>query len=57
MVRMYQLWKDDVRDEDGTLRILRSAGLSQMGPIQSSRDFDSSIILLVENMNTGLVLR
>lgn len=57
MVRMYQLWKDDERADKGTLRILRSAELSQMGPIQSARDFDSSIILLVENMNTGLVLR
>lgn len=57
MVRMYQLWKDEARDEEGALRVLRSAELLQMGPIQNARDFDSSIILLVENMNTGLVLR
>lgn len=55
MVRMYQLWKGDNEDDSSTAVLAES--LSDLRPRPTEKDFDSSIILLVEEINTGLVLR
>lgn len=55
MVRMYWLWKDNHEDHSSVGELAKS--LSGLRPRPTEKDFDSSIILLVEEINTSLILR